>query len=162
MYDGTYSGVGLQTGSFPDCHVVSQLIPSPAVATDVTVGFEGTGGIHELVAVRLRLVTDGNAANRFVTVLVQDAAGTEVYRYGYETAFVASTTYYLTLTPAVGSANGGVTNTKAVTLPIPEGPYLPSWKITTSTASIQVGDQYSQVALWRRSYFPDFGSGSNE
>jgi hypothetical protein len=162
VYEGTYSGVGLQTGSFPDCHIVSQLIPSPAVATDVTVTFEGTGGIHELVAVRMKLVTDGNAANRFVSAIVKDAAGTEVYRVGFETAFVASTTYLLTLTPAVGSANGGVTNTKAVTLPIPAGPYLPNWTITTSTASIQAGDQYSLVSMWRRSHYPDFGPGSNE
>lgn len=158
----TLSGVGLQTGEFTDCHIVSQLIPSPAVATDLTITVPGSGGIWELIGVRARLVTDGNAANRFVSVIVTDASAIEVYRVGYETAFVASTTYFVSLSPTVGSANGGVTNTKAVTLPIPAGPYLPNSTITTSTASVQVGDQWSQVAVWWRGYFPDFGTDANE
>ena len=156
------SGVGLQTGTFTDCHIVSQLIPSPAVATDLTVTIPGAGGIYEMTAIRARLVTDANAVSRYVSVLVKDANGTEVYRYGYETAFVAGTTYILTFAPVSSTAGGGVTNTKAVTLPIPEGPYLPNWTISTSTASIQAGDQWSQVAVWSRSYFPDYGPDANE
>ena len=162
MSETTYSGVGLQTGPFTDCHIVAQAIPAPAAGADFVVKVPGSGGIWELVAVRAQLVTSNQAANRFVAVVAKDGGANELYRCAFDTAIIASKTLICSFTPAVTSLVGGVTNTLVLDFPLPTGPYLPNFTIESVTTAIDGADQWSAVKVWWRGYFPDFGAYANE
>jgi hypothetical protein len=156
------SGPGVQTGEFPDCHIISQRIPAPAAGADFTVTVPGSGGIFELVAVSAKLVTSSAVASRYVTVTVKDNEAHEVFRYASGTAVTASLTILFTLSPQFVTSAGDITNTKQLSIPLPEGPYLPNFTINSSTASVDTADQWSAVQVWWKGYFPDYGDDANE
>jgi len=148
------TGVGLSEGCYRQLNLVSQAVKAPAAGTDFSVQVPDAGAPWEIVAVRARLVTSATVANRFVSAVVTDNNGDEYYRAGFDTALVASTTYVLTFTPSVATVVGGVTNTKALTFPIPGGPYLPRYSVASVTAAIDTGDAYSQVRVWYAAVLP--------
>lgn len=156
------SGVGLQTGSFPDCQVVSYAVPSPAAGSDFTITLPGSGGIWELVAVRARLVTSAQAANRLVHFTVHDQNSNEVYRVGQDAAIVTGKTVVYTFSPYIASITGGNTTNNDIGYPAPAGPYLPNWTLGSTTGNIDAGDQWSVISAWWKAYFPDYGPGANE
>lgn len=148
------SGVGLEAG--PVCTVLlgSQGLQSPAAGADFIYTVPDAGAVYEVIAIRARLVTSAVVANRLVHAVVKDAAGTEVYRVGADIAVTATKTVIYTFSPAAGGIGGGVTTNNDVAYPIPEGPYLPRWTIGSVTGAIDVGDQWSQLAIWYRALYP--------
>lgn len=156
------TGVGLQDGCYRQLNIVTAAQKAPAAGADFAVVVPDAGAPWQLVSVRARLVTSATVVNRFVSAIVQDAAGTEVYRVGFGTALVASTTYIITFSPWVGSVQGDVTNTKTVTFPVPSDPYLPRFTIGSATGGLDTGDQYSQVQAWYAAVLPLQDDGSDE
>lgn len=144
------SGVGLAEGPVSNVALASTVVQSPAAGSDFTLTVPDAGNVWEIVSIRARLVTSSAVANRVVSVLVKDNNGTEVFRSAFDTAITASLTTVFSISPQVGTVNGGLTNGKAITMPIPDGPYLPRWTISTSTVSIDTGDAWSQIAVWYR------------
>lgn len=159
------SGIGLQPG--PVCSVLlgSQGQNPPVAGADFAYTIPDVGAVYEIIAIRARFVTSAAVANRGVAVTVKDAAGTEVFRGGFDTAVTASLTTIFTFSEYAASATGGVTTTKAVAIELPEGPYLPRWVIGSNTTAIDVADQWSQVAVWYRALYaggePYQGDGPN-
>jgi hypothetical protein len=105
----------------------------------------------QLRAIRATLTTSSTAATRQVTLTLDD--GTNVYA-----KFPASTTQLLSLADEYDWANYGGQNlaplTGLVTITIPEGIEIPpSGHIRTSTASIQVGDQWSAPQYLVREWY---------
>ena len=148
------TGVGLQDGCYRQLNIVTAAQKSPAAGADFSVQVPDGGYPWQLVAVRAQLVTSAVVVNRFAAAVVKDAAGTELYRVGFGTALVASTTYIITLSPFVGSVQGDVTNTKTVTFPVPDAPYLPRFSVGTITTAIDAGDAYSNVVAWYAAVLP--------
>lgn len=153
-YGVAVSGVGLEAGPVQTVLLGSQGLQQPAAGADWTYTIPDAGAVYELVAIRARFVTSAVVANRAVAVIVKDAAGTEVFREGLDTAVTASLTTIWTFTSEAGTSAGGVATVKAVALGIPEGPYLPRWTISTVTTAIDVGDQWSQIGVWYRALYP--------
>ena len=162
MYGYSISGAGLQTGTFPDCQLVSRSVPTPAAGADWTITVPGSGEFWEIVAVRARFVTSSAVANRFLTFNVKDNVGNIVYQSAFGTAQTASITEGVVLSPQYVTVSGDVSSTKIVTLPLPEGPYLPGFTINSSTVAIDTGDQWSQIAVWFKQYGPDYGPGGTD
>lgn len=155
MYDGVaVSGVGLAAGPVQTVLLSSQAQNPPAAGADFAYTIPDVGAVYEIVAIRARLVTSAAVANRGVAVTVKDAAGTEVFRGGFDTAVTASLTTFWTFSPYAASSSGGVALTKAVAIELPEGPYLPRWVIGSATTAIDAADQWSQVAVWYRALYP--------
>lgn len=155
MYDGlAVSGVGLQAGPVQTILLGTQTQLQPAAGTDFTFTIPDAGAVYEIVSIRARFVTSAAVANRAVAVLVKDAAGTEVYREGFDTAITASLTTIVSFTSGAVSGLGGISQVKAVTLPLPEGPYLPRFTISSVTTLIDAADQWSQIAVWYRALYP--------
>lgn len=148
------SGIGLQAGPVQTILYGSQGQNPPAAGADFAYSIPDAGAAYEIVAVRARLVTSAVVANRGVAVTVKDAAGTEVFRGGFDTAITASLTIIFTFGPVAASSSGGITTTKAVAIELPGGPYLPRWVIGTNTTAIDAGDQWSQIAVWYRALYP--------
>jgi hypothetical protein len=148
------SGIGLNSGPVSSVLLGSQAQQSPAAGSDFTYTIPDAGGYYEIVAVRARLVTSAAVANRFVAIQVKDAAGTELWRAALDSAIVASKTVLFTFAPTTGSIDGGLTNTLVLNYPLPDGPYLPRWTINSVTTAIDTADQWSQVAVWYRAYYP--------
>lgn len=162
MYDGTISGAGLQTGPFSDTEIVSQGVSAPAAGADFTVTVPNDGAIRELVAISAQLATSSAVANRVVTLLVKDYTGTEVFRYANGTSVTASLTIVYCLSPQFTTTAGDIAATKQFSIPIPRGPYLPGFKISSSTAAIDTADQWSHIQAWWRLCRPDYGSGGTD
>lgn len=141
--------MGVLEFSAPPGPLISQSVAPPAAGSDFAVTTPDTEaqGMWQVVAIRARLVTSATVANRFVAVAVKDENGTEVYRVGYDTAITAGLTVICTLAPAVSTVVGGVANVKALTFPLPAGPYASRTVFSSVTTGIDTGDQWSQVAV---------------
>ena len=147
-YGPTLSGVGLAEGPLSNVSLASVPVTSPAAGADFVIPIPDAGNIWEIVAVRARFVTSNAVANRFLTFNVKDAAGSVVFQTAFGTAQTASITEGVVLSKMFSSVSGDVTNTKIVTLPLPEGPYLPRWTINSVTTAIDTADQWSQIEVW--------------
>lgn len=148
-------GIGISSGCYSRLNIVTSAFKSPAAGADFSVQVPDAGAPWRLVAVRARLVTSAVAGNRFLAAVVTDNNADEIYRAGFDTALVASTTYIVTLSPAVTGIVGGVTNTKSLVIPVPAEPYLPRFSIASVTTAIDTGDVWSQVRCWYVSSLPD-------
>jgi hypothetical protein len=146
----TVSGVGLEHGPVSNIALASVPVTQPAAGADFTLTVPDAGQVWEIVAVRARFVTSAAVANRFLTFNVKDAAGNIVFQTAFGTAVTASITEGVVLSQMFASVSGDVSNTKIVTLPLPEGPYLPRWTINSVTTAIDTGDQWSQIVVWYR------------
>lgn len=156
------SGLGLNGGCYDSLNVVTAAQKAPSAGADFSVAVPDADAPWQLVSLRAVFTTSAVVANRFVAAIVKDAQGNEVYRVGFGTALVASTAYVVTLGPWVSSAQGDVTNTKTVTLPLPDGPYLPRFTIGSVTTAIDVGDAYSALQAWYVAALPNGDSGADE
>lgn len=106
-----------------------------------------------LLGVTFRLVTDANAANRFVRVEADDGSGTIYSRNGFAQAVTAGTTAFFTFQGSRGSSDWNANN--EAYLPLQPLLFAPGHKLLISIAGVQAGDQLSQIALMFER-FPDF------
>lgn len=149
------TGVGLADGCYRQLNIVSLPLPSPAAGADFAFTIPDGGFPVQIVAIRGRLVTSAVVANRLVHAVVRDAAGTEVYRLGFDGAVTATKTTFVTFSPAMGGISGGITTNNDLGFSVPDGPYLPRWTIGSLTTAIDAGDQWSQLAVWYMAVMPD-------
>ena len=141
----------------PPGPLVSQQFPSPAAGAEFTITTPDTeaAGMWQVVSIRARFVASATVVNRFPALAVKDENGTEVYRIGFETAITNGLTIFCTFTPAVGSIQGGVANSKALAFPLPGGPYPSRTAFTSITTGIDAGDQWSQLAILYQRFTPN-------
>jgi hypothetical protein len=124
-------------------HIISFSLPAPAVGAE----WLHTVEANTLVLIRslsYRFVTDATVATRTSDLLINNAAGVLVRTVRPNATQAASLTrnYFLTPEPIVQAAFGA--NIFGTHYPI----HLPtSGNLTTSTTSIQAGDQYTDVVL---------------
>jgi hypothetical protein len=98
-----------------------------------------TGARWRLVSARFPLVTSGVAANRFVSIVLDDGT-TNFFQSCTNTAHVASVTISHVFADGLGAFG-----TTAVTYigPLPRNPLLlAGWRIRTITQALDVGDNY--------------------
>ena len=156
------TGVALSEGCFRQLNIVSRPVASPAAGADFTVKVDDAGAPWQIVSIRARLVTSAVVANRLVHCVVKDADGNEVYRIGFDGAITASKTTIFSFTPAAGGIAGGITTNNDLVYSIPDGPYLPRWTVGSVTGAIDVGDQWSQIAVWYMAVLPEVDADSDE
>jgi hypothetical protein len=142
----------------PPGPLVSQPVPAPAAGADFTITTPDTlaQGVWQIVSIRARLVTSATVANRFVALTVKDEVANEVCRVGFDTAITAGLTVFCTFTPAVSTVVGGVTNVKALTFPLPAGPYPSRTAFSSVTTNVDTGDQWSQIAVIYQRLTPNY------
>jgi hypothetical protein len=118
------------------------ILPNPAVATDLAIVAPGNG-LWRVISVVFRLVTDANAANRFVQLTADD--GSNVWWQAAAPEVQAAST-----TIDHGAYVGATTSTlvvgvAAIALPA-DGLWLePGWALRSVTDNVQAGDQFSAV-----------------
>lgn len=116
---------------------------NPAVNTELSLTVT-TGQIYELYAVSFSLVTDSNTANRAVTLIIDDGTNTFA-RIRTAVTQAASLTY--TYTFAVGLPMVTTVTGTEVTCALPGPlPMAGGYRIRTSTANIQAGDDYGVMS----------------
>lgn len=117
---------------------------NPAVATAAQDALSGQY-LSRLVSARFRLVTDNNAANRFVTVDVQDGNGNTILSQGNLSSVVASKTadYFY------GRKQGLAQDAASVVLFAPLDDFFiePGRLVQITIANVQAGDQLSRIFL---------------
>lgn len=119
---------------------------SPAAGANFTYTIP-TGWLARLVGLQLQLVTDANAANRYVELSASDGATGIPLGFG-SSAHAASLTWIYT--PFIGAAaQAEGTNGALKSFPLALNVWLKeTWIVGISVRNIQVGDQLSGIVLW--------------
>lgn len=127
--------------------VIPRVIPvaNPAPGAETSILVPG-GVVWKVQSLFVRLATSAVVANRFVNILIGDSTST-FFRLGGIAAQTASTTLIYDWTVDWGDHLSGTSNT-VFNQPFPNFPILGGWTISTLTSSIDVADQYSQIALY--------------
>lgn len=127
------------------------VLPSVLASTDPAANTEHSitvpaGEQWDLLAINFSLVTDGNAANRTVTITIDD--GTTVYAKATgPVTQAASLTYNYTF--GVGSALLTAVAGLNVTVPLPQLSLMPGHRIKTVTTNLQATDNYGIAQVYR-------------
>jgi hypothetical protein len=101
--------------------------------------------IEEILLVRFRLVTSAVVANRDPFLQILDQNGSEVWAIPPSQHQAAGATSIYSYSSSTGASAPFLTNRSAYAM---TRIYLfPQWSIGTVTALIDVGDQYSQIAI---------------
>jgi hypothetical protein len=114
----------------------------PAAGAELEIKATGQG-LWRIPSLRARFVADANVANRTV-VLTADDGTDEVWRVAYNAVVAAGGDVVLC---AYSGAIQSTVSAGTATVPLPTDGLilLPGWRLRTSTGSIQVGDQYSDI-----------------
>lgn len=129
----------------------SQVLPqtSPAAATGFTYTNDGRyWEILDLIA--FRLVTDGNAANRQITLTIADGGGVALATLPAGSVQTASLTYDYTWSTNLSTVNTVVSN--ALTSTLPDIFLQPLFSVTVGIGSAQAGDQISNIRLYAQRF----------
>ena len=119
---------------------ISGTTPAPGAEISETVP---AGARWQLLAFRAQLVTDANVASRVIRLLVDDGANILAHT---STNVGQATALTYTYGWVQGPMTGAVGQVNALLFGLPNLLLLGAgWRIRTSTASIQVGDQFSLV-----------------
>jgi len=115
----------------------------PAANVEIT---ETMTAMTKLYAVRFRLVTDANVANRTVNLIIDDGTNTIWQKVVGATQAASLTRDYLFVPPpftdqAAFDANGLIVSS------LPNLPLLPNWRIRTSTTNRQATDNFGAPLL---------------
>ena len=132
-------------------HAFSEVVPvaSPAVATGFTYTVSGTQW-QLLDLISFRLVSDGNAANRQVTLTIADAGGIALATLPSASVQVATKTYDYTWSTEFDTFNAVVSN--AITSPLPAIFLQPEFTVVVAVGSVQAGDQISRIRLYAEQF----------
>lgn len=128
-------------------HAFSQVIrpANPAVASGFT--YTNDGSYWELIdLVAFKLVSDGNAANRQVTLTIKDGDGIALATLPAASVQTASLTWNYTWSTNFNTF--GTVVALAVTSPLPEILLQPTFSVTVAIGSAQAGDQVSSIRLY--------------
>lgn len=122
-----------------------KLVTQPAAGADWTTTFNDEGNVR-LWYLRALLATSGVAGARSPRLNLGD--GTNVF-YTCRPSGTVSTNINAVFSGAIGDPGAGAnSNTLGWSMPGP-GLFIPrGWSLTTLTASIDVGDQWSGIAMW--------------
>lgn len=128
-------------------HAFSEVlsVASPAVATGFT--FTNTGSYWLLLdAISFRLVSDGNAANRQIKLVIADGSSVALATLPSASVQTASLTWDYTYSVDFSTFNTVVST--AVTSPLPWIFLQPEYTVTVTIGAVQVGDQISNIRLY--------------
>jgi hypothetical protein len=120
-------------------------VPTPALGQDWTFTFP-SGYLWRIVAIRYRLATSAQVANRVAVVSVTDQDGLKLVTMHATTSIAASGSDVISMFNAGNPAGlgGGVLGAaEPPEVMIPTG-----YKLVSETAGLQTEDQLSEVALW--------------
>ena len=132
-------------------HAFSEVVSvaSPAVATGFT--YTNTGQQWQLLdLVSFRLVSDSNAANRQVTLTINDGGGIALATLPAASVQVATKTYDYTWSSDFQTFNTVVSN--AITSPLPAIFLQPEFTVAVAVGSVQAGDQISRIRLYAEQF----------
>ena len=104
-----------------------------------------SGAVWELLAVRATLVTDANVANRQASLILDDGTNTFCTSYPVSNHAASTTVVYNWVTELGASYTTVTTNVQL--LPLPKILLGPGFRVRSSTASIQVGDNWGVPAF---------------
>ena len=125
-------------------------LPAPAAGADFDDAFDSAlfqSGTRLLINnIYFTLVTDANAANRFVIVEIEDQHGRVFYHNTHATAITASLDTDFNLSPNIQYRDWEAVGL-SVCLPIPEIYVSQNYSLTITVTNIQVGDQLSEVVI---------------
>ncbi len=109
------------------------------------------GRVWSLSTIALTLVADATVANRDITVIIEDAAGNEIYRQTVVGSITASQTGKIFISKWGGSKPADAAPTFYLSLPneidIPAG-----YVIKTVTTGLQAGDDYGAPVIHVRDF----------
>jgi hypothetical protein len=129
--------------------VVTEVIPAgaqlPAAGTNYTFTVPASGPAMNLTSVRATFTSSAAVANRFLSLILSDAAGNQLATIPNSSTVVASSSVFLswlnTVSTFVSNPSGNAV------LPIPMRTLLPGWTLKLNAAGIDVADQWSGIVL---------------
>lgn len=121
-------------------------VAAPAAGATKTVTIGGENYLR-VVAARLSITTDANAANRLVTLDFLNARGTTYVQNGAGVVVTASTTAQVFEWDRNRAVSEWAANTP-IWAPLIDEVMPPGFQIKFNVASIQVGDAISSLTLW--------------
>lgn len=126
-----------------------ETVANPAAGSDWLTG-PSSSQLWKIHSVAFRLVTDANVADRRVHVIVRDNGGVTLMRFFGGIDQVASTTIDYVFQPVGAEVNE--TNNNIIMEAIPKDLIVNrALDILTDTLNIQVGDQFSNIRIYRAS-----------
>lgn len=147
------------TGAYPDDYerVDYFSLPIGKLAAGADLSFSvPTGILWNVISLTAKFTASAAAANRVPLFFVKDQAGTIVYQYNVTGNITASQSGTFTWSEDVVTpptfANGG--NFLA---PLPQTWFPPNWSFGTTTAAIDTGDTWTNVACWIQAFLPAAG-----
>lgn len=118
-------------------------VTNPAAGADFVLTVPG-GRIWRLLSLRAQLLTDANAANRNVTLRVDDGNG-DFAHYPFNTTHAASIDRRYCWVWGPTSAFEASGSSGNLVQPGPQFLLLPGWRLEVVTGNVQAGDQWSAI-----------------
>lgn len=128
-----------------------RLAANPAAGADWTLPVDA-GESWEILAVNFTLTASAAVANRSVKLRGLDGNGNEVFRIGPQAVQTAGQVVVYTYLPGQGYAAGVDGQQLALGTPPPILP--PGYSLASLTGAIDVGDQFSKIAVSIRRWSP--------
>lgn len=125
---------------------------APAAGASFTTSVVGNYQ-ERLLTVWVRLVTDGNAANREVVLEFQDGSGNTYAMCGAATTVPASSTYDYSFSVWQGTDTFPV-NT-GILVPLAPIIQLPTYKWKLTVVNVQATDALSRIRVYKERFFSD-------
>jgi len=101
--------------------------------------------VEEVLTIRYKFATSAVVANRVPMLVIIDQNGSEVWRTPPSSNQAAGQTSLYAYSSATGASQPFLSN--SVALAMTRIFLFPQWQIGTTTAALDVGDQYSEIAL---------------
>jgi hypothetical protein len=132
------------------------LVPSPAAGSDWSLTVPGTWW-WRVLAISYVLATSAVVASRNLQLRYTDADGNILAQlHGGGAAVPAATT----MTASLWVGGPSSTSNAGLSLsPLPDMVLRPGWKISTSTAGLDAGDQFSAIVVTAEHYPSNWASG---
>jgi hypothetical protein len=123
-------------------------VPNPAAGGGYTYTVEGQYTSRPL-AVHFRVVTDGTAGNRTITLKYQDDAGIPFLSMGAPVTIPASSTYDVSFWRLLGQPDWPIVTT--IVAPLADVFLFPGWQLALGIDTVKATDQLSRIRiLWER------------
>ena len=144
--------------SYPDTYTRLDYfnLPIAKLAAGADLSFTvPVGVIWNVVSLTAKFTASAAVASRIPAFFVKDQGGTVVYQYNVATLTASQTGTFTfsedVVTPATFSNGGNFLE------PLPSTWIPPNWSFGTTTAAIDTGDTWTNVACWIQSYLPPAG-----
>jgi len=144
--------------TYPDTYELLDVfnLPVSKLAAGADLNFQVPNGvIWRVVSLTAKFTASAVAASRIPAFFVKDQGGTVVYTYNIATITANQTGTFTfsedVVTPAT-FASGGI-----FLEPQPSTWFPPLWSFGTTTAAIDAGDTWTNVACWIQAFLPRKG-----